>query len=168
MEQLVIRKEVEVNASLKDVWNAWTSSEGVKSFFAPEANIQLSVGGAYELFFDLDAPAGSRGGEGVKLLSYLPMEMLSFEWNAPPQFPEVRGGPRTWVVVQFTALDNNHVSVRLTHLGWRDGEEWMNVLQYFKSAWDVVLGRLKYRYDCGAIDWNNPYRPPQGKTFEVC
>jgi uncharacterized protein YndB with AHSA1/START domain len=167
MGQRVIRKEVVVNASLKEVWDAWASSESAKAFFAPKANIQLSIGGAYELFFDLDAPAGSQGGEGLKVLSYLPMEMLSFEWNAPPQFPEVRGGPRTWVVVQFSVCDQERVSVRLTHLGWRDGAEWEKVYQYFQSAWDIVLGRLEYRYSSGVIDWNNPYRPPQGKTYEV-
>jgi uncharacterized protein YndB with AHSA1/START domain len=166
MEHRVIRKEVVVNASQKEVWKAWTSLKGVKAFFAPEANIQLSVGGAYELFFDLDAPTGSRGGEGLKVLSYLPMEMLSFEWNAPPQFPEARRGPHTWVVVQFSARGQKRVSVRLTHLGWRDGEEWEKVFQYFQSAWDIVLGRLEYRYSGGTIDWNNPYRPPQGKTYE--
>jgi len=167
MEQRVIRKEVVINASQKEVWNAWASSEGAKTFFAPKANIQLSIGGAYELFFDLDAPAGSRGGEGLKVLSYLPMEMLSFEWNAPPQFPEVRGGPLTWVVVQLSVRDRKQVSVRLTHLGWREGEEWGKVFQYFQSAWDIVLGRLEYRYSGGAIDWNNLYRPPLGKTYEV-
>ena len=167
MEQRVIRKEVVVNASQKEVWNAWTSSEGTKLFFAPEANIKLSVGGSYELFFDLDAPVGSRGGEGLKVLSYLPMEMLSFEWNAPPQFPEVREGSLTWVVVQFSACDRKQVSVKLTHLGWREGEEWAKVYQYFKNAWDIVLGRLEYIYSGGTIDWNNPYRPPQGKTYEI-
>ena len=167
MEQRVIRKEVVINASQKEVWNAWTSSKGAKAFFAPEANIQLSIGGAYELFFDLDAPAGSRGGEGLKVLSYLPMEMLSFEWNAPPQFPEVRRGPLTWVVVQFSVPKLNQVTVRLTHLGWREGEEWEKVFQYFQSAWDIVLGRLEYRYSGGTIDWNNPYRPLLGKSNKV-
>jgi uncharacterized protein YndB with AHSA1/START domain len=167
MGQRVIRKEVIVDASLKEVWDAWTSSEGVMAFFAPKANIQLSVGGAYELFFDLDAPAGSQGGEGLKVLSYLPMEMLSFEWNAPPQFPEVRGGLLTWVVVQFSVRDENKASARLTHLGWREGEEWEKVFQYFQSAWDVVLGRLEYRYSGRTIDWKNPYRPPQGKTYDL-
>jgi hypothetical protein len=55
----------------------------------------------------------------------------------------------------------------LTHLGWWEGEEWAKVYQYFKNAWDIVLGRLEYIYSGGTIDWNNPYRPPQGKTYEV-
>jgi uncharacterized protein YndB with AHSA1/START domain len=167
MQQQMIRKEVVVNASVETVWHAWTTPEGAVAFFAPRANIQLAVGGPYELYFDLDAPEGSRGGEGLKILSFLPMEMLSFEWTAPPQYPSVRQGPRTWVVVQFYPLGRNEVRVRLTHLGWREGEETDKVFQYFKRAWDTVLGRLEYRFSKVPIDWNKPYSPPQNMTYDI-
>jgi len=86
----VVRKEVRVNASIEKVWKAWTTNEGATRFFAPKARIELTIGGRYELYFDLRAPKGSQGGEGCRVLSFLPMEMLSFEWNAPPEFPMVR------------------------------------------------------------------------------
>jgi len=122
----VIRKEVKVNASIEEVWKAWTTNDGATRFFAPKARIDLTLGGSYELYFDLEAPKGSQGGEGCRVLNFLPMEMLSFEWNAPPEFPEVRRQhmqQHTWVVVQFYPLAQNLVKVRLTHLGWREGEE---------------------------------------------
>jgi uncharacterized protein YndB with AHSA1/START domain len=164
--QQVIRKEIIVNASVREVWEAWTTAEGAVTFFAPAANIELSIGGSYELLFDLDAPEGSRGGEGLKILSFLPEEMLSFEWNAPPQYHNVRK-QHTWVVVQFFPCSHNKTKVRLTHLGWRKGEEWDKVFQYFKRAWDVVLGRLQHRFAIGSIDWSNPYSPPYSVTYEV-
>jgi len=57
----VIRKEVKVNASIEKVWKAWTTSEGATRFFAPKARIELTRGGRYELYFDLQAPKGSQG-----------------------------------------------------------------------------------------------------------
>ena len=36
-----LRKEVEVKANLQDVWWAWTTLDGVKTFFAPDARIEL-------------------------------------------------------------------------------------------------------------------------------
>jgi uncharacterized protein YndB with AHSA1/START domain len=167
MQQRMIRKEVIVNASVEAVWDAWTTPKGAVTFLAPRANIGLTIGGPYELYFDLEAPEGSRGSEGLKILSFLPLEMLSFEWNAPPQYPTVRQGQRTWVVVQFHPLGQNEVRVRLTHLGWKEGEEWDKVFQYFKHAWDTVLGRLEHRFFKGPIDWNTPYSPPQNVTYEV-
>jgi len=167
----VIRKEVTVKASVEEVWKAWTTSEMATSFFAPKARIELTPGGRYELFFDLEAPEGLQGGEGCRVLSFLPLEMLSFEWNAPPQFPEVRREQmqkHTWVVVQFYPVGQDRTRVRLTHLGWREGEEWEKVYQYFLRAWDVVLGRLEHKFSTGKpINWENPYSPPKDRTYSI-
>jgi len=35
------------------------------------------------------------------------------------------------------------IQLTLIHLGWREGEEWEKVFQYFLRAWDIVLGRLE-------------------------
>ncbi|HTO51691.1 MAG TPA: SRPBCC domain-containing protein [Burkholderiales bacterium] len=87
-----------VAASPAEVWRAFTTSDGVQSFFAQKANIQLAVGGPYEIFFN---PKDERQGtKGLKILSYAPEEMVSFEWNAPPQFPAVCNGGM-WVVIQM-------------------------------------------------------------------
>lgn len=91
----------------------------------------------------MDNPAGLRGGEGCKLLSFLPKEMLSFTWNAPPEFKEIRESPyHTWVVVNFKAKSNIETEVTLTHLGWPDDKSWDPVYKYLDEAWDIVLGWL--------------------------
>jgi uncharacterized protein YndB with AHSA1/START domain len=153
-----IQKGAVVPAPVEAVWQAWTTEAGATSFFAPKANVELVIGGRYEMLFDLDASVGSQGGEGLKILSYLPPEMLSFEWNAPPHLPTVRG-ERTWVVIQFEAHPGGATGVKLTHLGWRSGGEWDDAFNYFVRAWDVVLARLVHRFTTGPIDWSNPYRP---------
>jgi uncharacterized protein YndB with AHSA1/START domain len=97
-----IDRQIVVPALRDDVWRAWTTNEGAATFFAPRTNIELGLGGAYELQWsdDDEAPPGSQGSEGCTVLSYLPQEMLSFEWNAPPEFPTVRG-THTFVVVRM-------------------------------------------------------------------
>ena len=152
-----IRKETLVPAALGEVWQAWTTPEGVTTFFAPKANVALAIGGAYEMLFNPDAPPGSQGGEGCRVLSYLPREMLSFSWNAPPQFPSVRQ-EQTWVVVEFRPLGADRSWVGLAHLGWQEGDEWQQVFNYFTQAWDLVLDRLVYRFSAGPVDWENPPR----------
>ncbi len=154
----IIQKKVTVAAPVEDVWQAWTTPEGVLTFFAPKANVELAIGGRYEMLFNLDAPPGSQGGEGLKILSYLPQEMLSFDWNAPPKFPNVRQ-ERSWVVVQFEAQPANTSRVKLTHLGWQAGTEWEQVFEYFTRTWDVVLERLEYSFSTGPLDWADPDRP---------
>ena len=63
----VIRGEVVVQATVDAAWDAWTTEEGIMTFFAPDCNVDLRVDGWYEVFFDPDAPPGQKGGEGMSM-----------------------------------------------------------------------------------------------------
>jgi uncharacterized protein YndB with AHSA1/START domain/uncharacterized protein YciI len=141
-----IHKEVLVNAPRIDVWNAWTTAEGLKSFFAEDVKIELRVGGPFEIYFGPDSAVGKRGSEDCKILSFLPQEMFSFEWNAPPEFGDLRY-QYTKIVVMFASVDSSHTRVRLTQLGWGKGEGWERVFDYFDKAWENVLSNLQKSID---------------------
>jgi len=156
-----IRKEVTVQATPAQVFEAWTTLAGVRSFFAPDANMELRLGGPYEMLFDPEANEGGRGSEGCRILSYLPGEMLSFDWNNPPKLPSIRQ-EKTWVVVRFDDAGGGRTRLTLTHLGWRTGGEWPQAHAYFERAWDVVLYRLLVCFEKGPINWSKPPYPPAG------
>ena len=139
-------KRVTVKASLEDVWRCWTTTEGVESFIAPKAKVEFRVGGPYEWYFSDEAPVGERGSEDCRVLSYLPMEMLSFEWNAPPSMGE-RRYIKTRVVLQFKEVSLGLVEVVLTQLGWGEGESWQEVYDYFDRAWGYVLEELRKHFE---------------------
>lgn len=154
----VIRGEVVVEADLDAVWDAWTTEDGIASFFAPACNIDLRVGGRYEILFDPGAEPGNRGAEGVVILALQPGRMLAFTWNAPPRMPEIR---KQWthVVVRFQPVGDERTKITLFHDGWGEGPEWDEAFEYFNRAWnDVVLPRLEYRFSVGPVDWDNPPR----------
>lgn len=159
---LAIRKAVVVPVFVDKAWEAWTTTEGVTTFFAPKASVELAVFGDYEMYFDPSQPKGQQGSEGCKILSFIAGEMLSFTWNAPPSMPTVRRA-RTWVVLHFYPHEGNKTRITLTHVGWKMGEEWQKALQYFNRAWEVVLGRFQYRFQKGPIDWKNPFTPGTSK-----
>jgi uncharacterized protein YndB with AHSA1/START domain len=149
-----------VPASAGEVWKAWTTPEGTATFFAPAARIGMRLEGPYEMLFAPGMPVGSQGSDGCKVLSFLPGKMLSFTWNAPPRFPEIRNGvEHTFVVIQLDALSDRKTKVTLTHLGWKEGGQWDEVFAYFEKAWALVLGRLAHRFETGPIDWKNPWTP---------
>ena len=63
------------------------------------------AGGAFELWFGLTQPEGSRGCEACKVHSVRPMEQLVFEWNGKPQsFGKVRVDGKD-VLESFSAAD---------------------------------------------------------------
>lgn len=149
----VLHKEVVVDAPRAAVYEAWTTSQGLGSFFSPYSAIDLGVGGKFEILFGMEAPPGERGSEDCRVLSYLPGEMLSFEWNAPPTFGAMRQ-KHTHVVVRFEDAEPGKTRVRFDQLGWGEGEEWDAVHAYFDRAWDFVLGNLVKRFAEGPIRWS--------------
>jgi uncharacterized protein YndB with AHSA1/START domain len=135
-----------VTAPLEDVWKAWTTPEGIESFFAPKAvKVEPRPGGAFELWFGLDSPEGSRGSEGCLVHSVTPMQQLVFEWNAPPTIPTIRP-LRTLVYLDFKALDANRTEVTLRNFGYGQGEEWQKARTYFERAWNNVMKSLQEHF----------------------
>lgn len=147
-----VEKTVEVAASLDQTWAAWTTRDGIVSFFAPDAEIDARAGGAFHIYIDPGAPAGFKGADGMRYMSVQPKKMISFEWNAPPSLPDVRT-QRTFVVIRLESVAENLTRVRLHHTGWGDGGEWDRAYIYFDRAWGNVLANLKKRFETGPIDW---------------
>ena len=151
----VIHAEVTVAAPVTEVWAAWTTEEGAKTFFAPQCKIVCEPLGAYEMYFDPDAQPGLRGGEGCQILAVQPEKMLSFTWNAPPGLPDVRGH-YTHVIVRFSESKENETKLTFIHDGWGEGGQWDQAYDYFTAAWKkVVLPRLLYRFEHGQLDWDD-------------
>lgn len=147
-----IDKEMLVAAGVDQVWDVWTTREGITSFFAPDARIEARVGGAFQVYFDPGAEPGLKGADDMRFLALQPRRMISFDWSAPPHLAEARQ-QRTFVIVRFVPVDDKSTRVTLHHVGWGDGGEWDKTYAYFDRAWGFVLGNLKTRFEKGPIDW---------------
>ena len=147
-----IDKQVEVAASLDQAWDAWTTREGITSFFAPDAKIEPRVGGAFQVYMDPLAEPGMKGADEMRYMAVQPKKMISFDWNAPPHLADARK-QRTFVVVRFEPLSDKLTRVSLHHTGWGDGGEWDQTYAFFDGAWGFILGNMKKRYESGPVDW---------------
>jgi uncharacterized protein YndB with AHSA1/START domain len=150
-EERRIVKEVVVKAAPEAVFKAWSTSEGVASFFAPEANIQARPDGLFEVYMNPYAQPGMKGADNMRVLGVQENRMITFTWNAPPHLPEARA-QRTFVTVRMQP-EGAETRVRLTHTGWGDGGEWDKAYAYFDRAWGNVLANLQKRFADGPIDW---------------
>lgn len=145
-------KEIIVPASVDEVWTAWTTREGIVSFFAPDAEIDARPGGAFHIYMDPGGEPGLKGADTMRYLALQPKQMLSFDWNAPPHLAQARA-QHTFVVVRLAPVDAKSTRVTLHHTGWGDGGEWDQAYAYFDRAWGNVLGNLKKRFETGPRDW---------------
>jgi uncharacterized protein YndB with AHSA1/START domain len=149
-----------IEAPPAEVYRLWTTADGVKKFFAPEARIDPKIGGRYQIiFFPSKDPEGeSHGTKGARILNLVPNRKLVFEWitfagddllgtHAPPYAPpsdrNVTPLP-TWVELSFEPEDGqpNQTHVKFAHYGFRNGEKWEQSYQWFTRAWKGVLDQL--------------------------
>lgn len=137
----VVSASVVVELPVAEAWRLWTSSEGITSFFAPGAHIELRPQGPFELFFLPDAEPGQRGSEDTIILGYQENRMLSVSWALPPYMTEVRPH-HTHLLIRFEPLDEDRTRVSLTHSGWGEGEAWDAAFAYFQRVWPHVLGSM--------------------------
>ena len=154
---------IRINSPLDSVWSRWSSEKGIKKFFAPACNYELKTLGQLDIFFAPQAPAGQRGAENNRILAVDEKKMVSFTWDAPPQYPEIRK-QRTVVTVRFYPTSPKETLVTLTQTGWGQGGDWETVRNYFNGAWaGFVLRILKYSLEVGPINWTDfPKNAPQG------
>lgn len=82
--------EFTINAPVEEVYNAWTTTEGIKTFFAPDGLIENKLFGKFHIYFFPDAPEGQRGSESNIVLSSEENKMLSFTWDFPPSLMDLR------------------------------------------------------------------------------
>ena len=164
----ILRADMVVEAPVEQVWSAWATDDGVRTFFAPGSRIEPRVDGAYEILFFPDAPPGRRGAEGARLLVLEPPTRIAFTWDAPPELPRIRG-QRTIVYVDLARVDERRTRLRFTHLGWGTGADWDKAYEYFDRAWNVVvLPRLRERFVHGPIDWKRvPRLAPVAATLKA-
>ena len=141
-----IVKERSITAPPAVAWSDWASSGGIEAWLHPAGvDVDLRIGGSFEIYFTMDAPEGQRGSEGCVILAYIPDEMIAFTWNAPPHL--ALRTTNTWVAVTFSPAPHGATMVRLVHTGFLDGDEWDAYRDYFDAAWDSVLDRQQAHHD---------------------
>lgn len=155
-----IELEAMVDAPPSEVYALWSTREGVKKFFSPDAQIGTAEGEPYTIIFAPDAdPKGlSHGTRGARILKMNPGKFLAFEWitfagdtllgkNAPPYAPANQRNMNplpTWVELTLEPVPGSPEKTRLkfAHYGFGDTKLWQESYVWFSHAWKGVLDHL--------------------------
>ncbi|WP_374667626.1 SRPBCC domain-containing protein [Ramlibacter sp.] len=129
------------------VWQAWTTAEGLRSWLAPHADIDLRLGGLMRSNYN---PAGALGDAGTienRILAYEPQRMLAIQVaRAPERFPFPNAIRSMWTVIHLDDADGGHTRVRAVSMGFTDDDESARMRAFFERGNAYTLQQLQQRF----------------------
>ena len=154
-KQRVVRLEIEIPAPISEVWSAFTTAEGLRSWMAPVAATDLKVGGIMKASYNPKAKIGDPANIKNRIISYVPESMLSLQVaQFPPTYPfDTEKAGKLWSVIQFERISEKKTRVILIGLGIEEGEEWDKLHSFSVRANGYSLAMLPKRFTDGPVDW---------------
>jgi uncharacterized protein YndB with AHSA1/START domain len=149
-----IRYEFEVAAPVADVWNAWTTEVGLRSFFSPTSRIDLRVFGVFDIH-DNKVAGDSLASRPNIILAIQPTKLLVTTWDTPREIVGMRH-QRTVLMITLAEARPGITRVSLVNTGYTSGGDWDTAFDYFSGAWTFVAAALQHRFANGPINWSSP------------
>jgi uncharacterized protein YndB with AHSA1/START domain len=139
----------------QQVWEATSTSEGLRGWVAPVTDVEMKTGGHYYTNYNPKAKIGDSGTIYNTVLTYVPLEMVAIHVKLGTQiFPaSVANADLLSAILEIKDLGKDGVRVSETMTGWQTGEDWDKVYKFFQTGNAYVLGQLYKRFAVGPREW---------------
>lgn len=139
----IIHASSHLSCDARQAFEMFTVNAKLQTWLAEVAEVELKVGGRYELFWQPD-DRENNSTIGCRITALEPDRFLSFEWRSPKQFNHFanQADPLTHVVVFFIPTQSG-TQLHLIHSGWRSSPEWVEAMQWQERAWRAAFGALE-------------------------
>lgn len=147
--------EAVIDAPAAEVWRLFATSEGLGSWLAPVAAIDLRAGGMWESSYDRSARLGDAGNIRNRVIAFTPERLLVIQVaSAPPNFPHADIVGELATVIEFEPVDAQRTRVRVSMLGYRAGDGFDALYRHFEWGNAYTLDALAARVANGPTDWS--------------
>ncbi len=136
-----------VDASIKDVWAAWSTKEGICSWMVPSGTVDMRIGGLYRTSYSKGSDL--KGPEVIEnsILAYDPLRMISIKnTRVPADFPFKEAISRTWTVIYFKEIDAKHTEVTIRMNGYDASDDSSKLKAFFVHGNQASLDALIKRF----------------------
>lgn len=152
----ILEQRVLVSAPAAAVWDAWTTSEGFRSWVAPVAAVDFRRGGWMEATYDFAGKVGDPRNIRNEILAFAPGRMFAIRnVQAPPNAPfdaAVFQTLHTVVFVEATGPTQTLVTIVMPGVG--KGAAFDGVYKHFEWGNAYTLDALRKRFVDGPTDWS--------------
>lgn len=139
--------EAIIEASIDDVWEAWTTKKGIESWMVAHADIELKVGGKMRTHYDPNGVLGDPNSIENTILCYDPKRMLSIKaTKTPEKFPFKKAIEGMWTMIYLEELGPKRTKVTTVGLGFTNDPESQKMREFFKAGNAQTLEQLRKRF----------------------
>ncbi len=136
-----------VDAPVAQVWVAFTTGEGLRSWMAPHADIDLRVDGLMRVNYRAEGTLGDASTIVNRVLSFEPLRMLSIRVaKAPDDFLFPAAIQAMWTVIHFDALADARTRLRVVSMGFTPDDESQRMKAFFERGNAFTVTRLQERF----------------------
>lgn len=155
-----LRHEGLIDAPVEEVWKAFTTAEGLKSWMAPLAEIELRVGGKMLASYKADGKLGDENTIENTILSFEPQRMLSIKATKPPAgFPFPAAIKDMWSVIYFEPVGADRTRVTVVGMGYGDSEEHAKLREFFDKGNAHTIEQLRKKFaKAGGASQADPFK----------
>lgn len=146
----ILRESTLIRAPRDAVWRAFATTEGMKSWEAPVAEVDLKVGGHIEASYDPKQHIGAPGNIRHEILGFLPGEILVFRNTAtPPGFHHADLFGRVTNIMQIEDAGGGMTRLTLSGVGYGSGKDWDELYDFFHAGNAWLFEALKAHFEGG-------------------
>ena len=146
-EKGLLRHEAIIDAPVAEVWKAFTTADGLKSWMAPEASIDLRVGGKMLANYRAEGKLGDENTIENTILSFELQRMLSIQATKPPAgFPFASAIKDTWSVMYFEPVGADRTRIVICGMGYKDDAESTKMREFFDKGNAHTLEQLRKKF----------------------
>jgi len=136
-----------IAAPVDQVWAAWTTTEGLKAWVAPHADITLELDGRMRTNYSPEGRLGDAGTIENRILAFEPRRMLSIRVAKPPEnFPFRERVGEMWTILYFEPTADGKTKLRIVGLGFGADETAQKMRAFFQAGNDYTLTMLQKRF----------------------
>jgi uncharacterized protein YndB with AHSA1/START domain len=139
--------EAIIDAPLAEVWQAFTTRDGIESWMVAKTDIDLRPGGLWRTSYSKDSNLNDDASIHQMILAYDPGRMLAFRTIKPPKnFPFPNAIAKTWTVTYFETVGDSRTKITAHMLGFGDDDESQKMRAFFERGNKTTLDNLAKKY----------------------
>lgn len=141
----VIEHNATIRARIAEVWKLCTTEEGLATWLAPDARVDLRLGGAIRANTQPDENE-ALDTITLRILTLEPERFLALRFDTPPDPNPAQPGTIRWWSIDLTPMTDELTHVRIAMPGFEWNQEREQTTALFQNTADRLLAALAERF----------------------